>query len=164
MNNKSVHISLSECLTELRDLETLIDKDVFDSRNRFLILYAIIRATGVLEVSYKKIIVDSFDSINNEKINNYLEMEISKSSKNPSYSNLISTLKKFDDDWCKKFKKEIGNMRNKDSILEAMENLNELRNSFAHGGKPTPSIRSVNLYFENCIEILKIYDKVIHEG
>ena len=162
MYNQSVKKKILECKNELMQLKTIINEDKFDQRNRFLILYAIIRATGTLEVAYKRIIVDSFDSIGNERISNYLEREIAGSSKNPSYSNLVNTLKKFDDSWSISFKQKINDTSNKAIILEAIKNLNELRNSFAHGGSPNPTIDSINDYFESCIEIIEIYDDVIH--
>ncbi|MDC7772229.1 HEPN domain-containing protein [Priestia megaterium] len=162
MYNLAAKQTLEDCEDELQVIDEFIEKDKFNSKNPYLVKYCVIRVSGAIELAFKTIIADAFDFNANERVKNFAEKEIRDSSKNPSYSNICTLLKKIDNVWNEQFKRNINVEKARDSsLLTSLESLNEARNSFAHGKTTTVSMDGVILYFNKASKIIEILDSIV---
>ncbi|WP_144474215.1 HEPN domain-containing protein [Bacillus pumilus] len=162
MSNIEARQILANCKDELNVIKKFINEDKFNSKNPYLVKYCVIRVSGSIETAFKTIVADAFDFNATEKVRNFVEKEIRESSKNPSYSNMCSLLKKIDNSWNEKFKESVNEEKRRDtSLLSSLESLNEARNSFAHGKNTTVTMDGVLLYFEKASKIIEILDSVV---
>ncbi|MGD6831010.1 HEPN domain-containing protein [Sutcliffiella halmapala] len=153
---------LKDCKDELDIINNFINRDKFNSKNPYLVKYCVIRISGSIETAFKTIIADAFDFNASEKVKTFVEKEIRESSKNPSYSNICTLLKKIDNSWNEQFKNSVNIEKSRDSaLLTSLESLNEARNSFAHGKNTTVSFDGVLLYFTKASKIIDILDSVV---
>jgi hypothetical protein len=81
---------------------------------------------------------------------------------NPSRENIIRTLKHFDDDWCKEFKKKCKEHEDWERLRDSIDSLNNARNSFAHGDTPSSSFENIRNYFNDSVIIMNILDDVVN--
>ena len=80
---------------------------------------------------------------------------------NPSYTNMCNLLSKFDDNWNNNFKDQVGAHPDSNRLHMSLKSLNAARNELAHGGRPTITIQSVEDYYLDAIQILRILDSVV---
>jgi hypothetical protein len=162
MYNLEAKQILKDCKDELDIINNFINRDKFNSKNPYLVKYCVIKVSGSTETAFKTIIADAFDFNASEKVKNFVEKEIRESSKNPSYGNICTVLKKIDNNWNEQFKNSVNIEKARDSaLLTSLESLNEARNSFAHGKNTTVSIDGVILYFAKASKIIEILDSVV---
>ncbi len=162
MYNLEAKQILKDCKDELDIINNFINRDKFNSKNPYLVKYCVIKVSGSIETAFKTIIADAFDFNASEKVKNFVEKEIRESSKNPSYGNICTVLKKIDNNWNEQFKNSVNIVKARDSaLLSSLESLNEARNSFAHGKNTTVSIEGVILYFAKASKIIEILDSVV---
>lgn len=134
------------------------DKNKFDKKTKYLVAYAVIKASGSLEVVFKNIIFDflSFNTI--EETSLYLEKMILDSSCNPNTGNMSNMLQNISSSKRKIFDKKVKESEKKDKL----NSLVQLRNDFAHGDSINISIDTVITYFDAGKSIVYILDEVVN--
>lgn len=161
MNNQSVLQKLNDCSTELMKIQESIN---FVGQSHsivpFLTNYAIVKCCGTIENSFKTIITDFHNSLP-QQAKNYIEETFYKSSMNPSKDNIHRSLEKFDPNWNLDFKNKLNSEANKARLESSLKSLNDARNEFAHGGRPTVSFQSILLYFNDSKRIIEILDDIV---
>ena len=150
--------AIRDCFLEISEIAAHINKNPFDSKNKYLQMYITLRCCGVVETIYKNIIYDRVViGVSGTQVINYLDKTLLQSSSNPSYENICSQLKKFDDTWKDSFKK---NFVKNDRKLMHLDTLVGLRNKIAHGINITvPSVNDIKEYFYSCCWVLSYLEK-----
>ena len=161
MKNENAQDSIDSCLPELSKIETLIEFLGHTSPViPYLTKYAIIRACGTIEYSFKTIIADLHTG--SPQVLNYIDKTIRSSSMNPSLDNISRTLKQFDDNWKTDFKNKLNTHEHSDRLKTSLNSLNSARNSFAHGQTSTATFENIKSYFEDAVVIIDIVDAVVN--
>ncbi len=150
---------LNDTQSELKEIRKWInaDKNKFDSKTKYLISYAVIKASGTVEVVFKNIIYDVLSRGTGEEARQYLEKMILDSSCNPNTGNMSNMLQNISPCWKQTFDDEVKLSGNKDKI----NSLVQLRNDFAHGDSIRVSIDTVLNYYGASIKVLRILDNVV---
>ncbi len=163
MNNADVETLLIECRDELVQVKTLVDGLGMGSNIvPYLNKYSIVRACGAVEVSFKTIVTDYVERRSKAQIKRYLRKYVRESSKNPSYKNICSLLKDFDEVWSTEFKTRVKAHADWIRIQDSMQSLVDSRNEFAHGGHPVASVAHVQNYFGDFEIVLEILDDIVN--
>ena len=136
--------------------EWINDQNQFDSKTRYLISYAVVKASGTVEVIFKNIIYNYLIIGANEKTKWYLEKVIIDSSCNPGTGNMSSMLQNISSEWKTLFDEQVKQSGEKDKL----NSLVQLRNDFAHGDSISVSIDTVIRYFDSAVKILNILDNI----
>ena len=163
MNNQAVHTSLSNCKCELENIRSLL-LGLGEAANPvpYIKKYAVIRATGTLENGFKTIIADRVDQDSHQQLKNYVAKKIRRSSTNPKLESMENLLKEFDEQWRVRFKEKVA-LSDKIALVDALDNLVETRNSFAHGGSKELNIDDTIRFFQYGCDVLKLLDETVHE-
>lgn len=150
---------LTDADQELKEIRNWINsgRNMFDSKTRYLISYSVIKASGAIEVVFKKIIFDFLVEGSKEETNTYLEKMILDSSCNPNTGNMSNMLQSISAEWKTQFDIRVKDSGKKDKI----NSLVQLRNDFAHGDSISVSIDTVITYFDAAKDILCILDDVV---
>lgn len=150
---------LADTGQELQEIRGWINsgRNMFDSKTRYLISYSVIKASGAVEVVFKRIVFDSLADNSKEETKAYLEKMILESSCNPNTGNMSNMLQSISTEWRAQFDTEVKNSGKKDKI----NSLVQLRNDFAHGDSISVSIDTVITYFDAAKDILRILDHVV---
>lgn len=161
MNNKGVEQLLDETMTEIIGIKSIIDADQFSPIVPYLNKYSIMKISGTLETAYKTIITDTAKKgCTTIQPKNFISSLVLESSKNPSYDHICGSLKQFDKAWNKDFKIQISARSDSANILSSLKDINEARNTFAHGGNPMNSITSLLADYTNARVIIEILDSI----
>ena len=165
MINQNVKKNLKECMTELRDIEKILNSNsmYFNRITKYLTNYAIIKACGTIEFSIKCLIADYFSENQSEYINNFLSTKVRDCSANPDISFIHNMIKSFDEDANKKFKRKLNEDINKDRLIQSLNSLKTERNSLAHGKATTISLINVLEYFKDSKKIISILDEILYD-
>lgn len=157
--NDSVESMLVGCEHELDGIEGLIRSSGGGTSpvTRYLTNYSIVRACGTVEQSFKALVADRVTDGHSVQIRSYIDQRIRYSSMNPSFDNICNLLKAFDSNWHTEFKTKVPDSR----LRVSLKSLNELRNTFAHGGHPSASFNDVKRYYEDAVIVLKAIEDVI---
>lgn len=143
---------------ELTNIKNWINNgNQFDSKTRYLVSYAVIKASGTVEVIFKQTIYDYLSINANEGAKAYLERMILDSSCNPNTGNMSNMLQSISSIWKNNFDQQVKNSGQKDKL----NSLVQLRNDFAHGVSISVSIDTVINYFNSAVAILHILCSVI---
>jgi hypothetical protein len=162
MNNSSVERLLDDCSSELDHLKTLVDEHGPASAIvPFLNKYAVIRACGSIEQSFKTIIADFCSARSKRQVKRFLNKRVREASSNPSYKNMCQYLKEFDEAWWNAFKGKLDTDPAKVQRMSSLSSLVDARNEFAHGGSPGASINDVRDYFDHARKIVEYMDEVV---
>lgn len=162
MKNLSVQSSLSDCESELVQLEDAMRLLGHTSPiGMYLTRYAIIKGCGTIELAFKSLVADHAESMQSQQVKNFLQSKVRESSMNPNENNILQLLKSFDPKWATDFASELNNLSDKARKKQSLKSLVEARNLFAHGGNPTASIGQVKAYFCDSRDIMMVVDKVI---
>ena len=162
MNNSDVELLLTQCRSELDHVEaSIVTLGVMSPVAPYLTKYAVVRACGAVEVSFKALVADFCSKRSKKQVKRYIGLKIVRSSTNPSHDKIVEMLSQFDDNWQKTFKANIGSDPNKAQLLSSLQSLVDARNEFAHGGSPTLSINDVIKHFEHARKVLEHVDTVI---
>ena len=162
MNNHEVQRELSECSTELAHVKNLVDGlGAASAIVPYLTKYAVIRACGSIEWSFKTIIADYCSRRSKQQVKRFLTRRVREGSANPSYDMICRFLHDFDSDWKRDFKSKIDQEPDKTILLLSLQSLVDARNDFAHGGNPSASITDVLTYFLHARRILETMDDVV---
>lgn len=162
MNNADVHQHLSQCRDELNHIQNSIAAlGVMSPVAPYLTKYAVIRACGSIEVSFKNLVVDFCSKRSKKQVKRYIYMKVAKGSANPSQDNILNILNQFDEDWKNIYKANLKADPDKQQLLDSLQSLVDARNDFAHGGNPTLSISDVLTHFANAFKIIEHIDSAI---
>lgn len=162
MNNREVQDSLEACSEELDGIRQLLIGIGDEARpSPFMRRYAVIRASGAIEVGFKKIIADRVGAGCDVQVTTFLKRKIVDSSINPKLGAIQNTLSDFDPRWRVKFDELIG-LGDKPGLTTALTVLVNARNEFAHGGSPDINILETIEHFKGGFEVLKVLDQVVH--
>lgn len=162
ISNSSVAEKIDSCLDEFNKIRHIIEgMGSMSHPVPYLTRYSIIRACGTIEYGFKTIISDLNSDGQTSQIKNFIDKKFRNSSMNPSYSNIINSLRGFDDEWPTKFKEEMNDLENHTRIRSSLDSLNQARNAFAHGGSPSTSFTNVERYFYDSIKVLETIEKTI---
>lgn len=161
MNNVDVQRSLDDCDTELAHVRTLIEALGASTAVPYLTKYAVIRACGSIETSFKSIIADHCSHRSKAQVKRFLDRRVREGSANPSYDRICTFLKDFDEQWLVAFKASVNAEANKSALLDSLQSLVDARNDFAHGGNPSSSIGDVLNYFANSRRVIELLDHVV---
>ena len=162
MNNTESMKILRDCCDELNDIRKLVSE--LDDSNKavgYINKYAIIRATGSIEFSFKKIIADKVEHGCHDQIKNFIKRKIRESAHNPRLGTIESVLTDFDPKWQKKFNEKIA-LENKIALDESLTKLVTERNSFAHGRDANIGIDEIIENYLNGQKVIAILDETVH--
>lgn len=129
----------------------------------YLKKYSVIRASGSIEVSFKKIIADKVDQGSPEQVKNFIRKKVRNTSRNPRLENIESALHEFDPRWHRRFGELVG-LANRAKLRKALSDLVEARNSFAHGGESNMSIDTIIDHFLDGAKVVAFLDQAVHEN
>jgi hypothetical protein len=162
MTNNEVSQILSDCSSELESIKALL-VGLGDGANPtpYVKKYAVIRATGAIEVGFKQIIADKVDDGCNLQVKNFIKKKVRDSSFNPKFGMIENLLIEFDQRWKDKFD-ELLSLEDKPALKGALTELVNARNEFAHGGNPDVDIEKTIACFDNGKKVLKILDEVVN--
>jgi hypothetical protein len=162
MINRAAEKILSDCLAELNNIQSLLVGMGDDARpTPYLKKYAVIRATGSIETSFKQIIADKVDRDSHSQVKNFIRTKVRESSCNPKLSIIENMLSDFDDRWRARFEEQMA-LDDKPKLKKALSDLVTARNAFAHGGNPNMAIDTTIFNFNNGIRVIEILDAVVH--
>lgn len=159
MNEEEIRV-LDDCDTEIKMIKEWIDNNKLDSNVKFLVSYAVIKASGSIEIVFKSMINTflSKNCINETK--RYLEKNIIDSSANPSPGMIERLLEQFDSNRKKRFSellKENSNQHDKGNL----KSLVSLRNDIAHGRTIISTIHQIDTYYASGKNILNLLEQVL---
>jgi len=163
MNNSGVLQLLDDCQDELDNVKLIIDglgstSNIVPYLNKF----AIIKACGIVEVSYKSIVADYCDRRSKPQVKKFLKKYVRENSRNPNYSDICNLLKEFDANWHTTFKARIDAHPDRSRMKTSIESLVDARNEFAHGGNPSSTVSDVIGYFRDFRVVLEIIDDIVN--
>jgi hypothetical protein len=162
MNNADVLRELTACDAELAQVRSLIDGlGVTSNIVPYLTKYAVIRACGSIELSFKTIIADYCVYRSKKQVKRFIDRRVREGSANPSIENINRFLNDFDEGWRNSFKAQLNGEVNKSVILTSLQSLVDARNDFAHGGSPSATILDVIAYFSHARRVIEIMDTII---
>lgn len=162
MNNADVDLHLNQCRVELNHIQDSIKAlGIMSPVTPYLTKYAVIRACGAIEVSFKNLVVDFCSKRSKKQVKRYIYMKVVKGSANPSQDNILRILNQFDEDWKEIYRKNLKADPDKQRLLDSLQSLVDARNDFAHGGNPTLSISDVLTHFANAKKVIEHIDSVI---
>lgn len=162
MNNQNAEQAIEDAKTEFRKIASLIKriKKATSPSRRYLTLYSLIKASGVVEFSFKTILAD-YHLAGLPQAVTYINNTVRDSSKNPSLDNIFALLKEFDFQWYLTFKNQLKAHPDSLRIKQSIKSLCDNRNSFAHGKSCTASFTDIMQYFEDSIIVITILDSVV---
>lgn len=157
MNDEHIR-TLSDCDDELHKIKKWIDKNPLDTNVRFLVAYAVVKASGTVELVFKSNLHIFLAEDCKGETRTFLEKNIIDLSCNPSTGNMEHLLEQIDT-----ARKELFSLRIKNTQEKMdLNSLVELRNDIAHGRSISVSINTVQRYFESGKAILNKLDAVLY--
>lgn len=148
---------LNDCRVELDTIKTTISSDRFATTNRFLISYAVIKASGTIESVCKNMVFEKISDGASEEAKEFLRRGIVEASFNPSVDKIKMVLDKINSSWATEFDNRTKGSSDKSNL----KSLVTLRNSFAHGDTITATIENVITYFDSGKQIIEIVDDIL---
>lgn len=160
MNNTLANDAIVTCLSDFDKISGIIEKDPISPIVKYLTNYCIITSCGSLEFSFKTIIADYYENIS-PKFHNYLDNKLRGSSCNPTYQNILSTLKDFDPERQERYKNLLKARSDYERIHKSLDSLNNNRNSIAHGINISTSFNDVHTFFKDSIIFIETLDIIM---
>lgn len=162
MNNINAQNAIDDARTEFKRISSLIRRyrRVTSPNIKYLTLYTLIKASGVIEYSVKTILADFHLGASPQAIK-FINHNVRDNSHNPSLDNIFSMLKHFDDNWCQRFKTMLKSDPMSDRLKGSLRSLYDNRNNFAHGKPSTASFNDIQQYFEDSVKLVEMLDAVI---
>lgn len=161
MNNQNAKRIISECLRDLGKAEKIQRINQLSPVTPYLNKYAVIRASGALEQSFKTIISDFCNRRSKPQVKNYINKTIREGSANPSFSNICQMLTKFDTNWKTDFKSKVKGDSKWSQIDLGLNTIVDARNDFAHGGNANVSINDTIEHFIKSCRMILILDSIV---
>lgn len=161
MNNLVAKNTLNDCRLELIKIWKLINKyGSFHTATCFLTKYSLVKVSGTLEVCYKTIIADYYDSFTPE-LQRFISKQVREASCNATYDNIIKILMLFDESKGKELKVIIKESDPHNTATTSLSDLNKARNNVAHGLQTTMSFVDIQRKFYKSLFILQKLDSVL---
>ena len=162
MKNGEVQMLLDNCDAELNQVQSLINGlGIASNINPFLTKYALIRACGTIEQSFKTVVADFCAKRSKKQLKRFLELRVRDSSMNPSFSNMIKLLKDVDENWADALKASLAASPDKEAFMLSLQSLVDARNDFSHGGNPSTTIGDVLTYFVHSRAVVEFLDAAV---
>ena len=157
--------ALDDCALELRSIRDYVNENRFDSKTPYLLRYAVIKASGTIELVFKGIVADKVSVGASPEVRFYFDRDIRENSANPSFGRMKGLLEKFGDSdtpgaWANVFDSKVTET-GKQHISNLKSLVND-RNSFAHGGNIGSTIEQVITYFQSGRTILDCLDATLN--
>lgn len=151
---------LDDCDLEIKNIKTWIDNNKFDSNIKFLVAYAVIKASSSIELVFKSMINTFLSQNCIDETKAFLIKNIIDSSANPSSGIIEKYLEQFDGRRKARFSDLLKGSQDKGNL----NSLVSLRNDIAHGRTINSSINIVESYFESGKKILETLEEVINDS
>jgi len=162
MNNKDAQNIINDCLNDLKDVQIEIANiGATQKAASYLTYYGLIRACGAIEMAFKMIIADFCSNGTKNQVKTFIDSRIRNHAYNPSFGRIRDVVSSFDKQWSTDFTDNVDKMTKCEQKKQSLASLVNLRNEFAHGGKPHASINDIVTYYKNGVEIIKELDNVI---
>lgn len=149
--------ALNDCAIELTRIQGSVMSDRFSSNNRFLISYAVVKASGTVERVVKQMLYEKISNGATQEGKEFLTRVIVNASYNPSPGKIEQLLGQMNTTWAVAFKETV----NSDDKAK-LKSLVNLRNSFAHGDTITVPIEDIIAYFEAGKNILSNLNNILY--
>ena len=156
MNGENIQV-LEDCQREIFKIEDWINHHQLDSNIKFLVSYAVIKASGTIEAVLKSSLYEYLSKNAMEETKSFLQKNILEASFNPSTKQVSNIFDKLNSSWSQIFLEQTKSLQEKTDL----NSLVSLRNDFAHGSSITTSIQTVKRYFFSGKRILEIIDDII---
>lgn len=158
---------IEEVRNELLDIKKEINsgKHKLSKISKHLTYYSVVRASGRIEVLFKKILCDRLKldcGTSHNRIKDFILKEIMDSSSNTKTGIIESYLYKFDPGWKNSFSEKLNGHEH--NIKSDLNSLVQLRNDVAHGNNCTATIDTILSYYESGVLVLDILDNVLSDG
>lgn len=162
MNNSDVASVISQCDAELAQIQVLISSTGATGHFApYLTKYAVIRACGCIETSFKSVIADYCSQGSKTQVKRFIAKRIRDGSANPTMKNMCNLLNDIDENWNATFKAGIKAEPNSEQLRTSLQSLVDARNEFSHGGNPTVSISDVISYYTHAKRIIELMDGIV---
>lgn len=162
MNNADVDMLLSQCRLELDHVQSCIATlGITSPVSPYLTKYAVIKACGTIEVSFKSLVADFCNKRSKKQVKRFIYKRIVRGSANPSHDNILKLLDQFDEDWKKTLQTNLKADPDKTHMISSLDSLVAARNEFAHGGNPTISMTDVLRHFDYARKVVEHIDGVV---
>lgn len=162
MNNANAQLAIDDARREFKKISSMIrrTKRASSPTRKFLTFYSLIKASGVIEYSYKTILADYHNGASPQAVS-FIDNNVRESSKNPTLENICTYLKQFDTTWLSSFKQSIKTHPDSTRIKASLSSLCQNRNHFAHGKPSTASFNDIIQYFEDSVIVISILDSIV---
>lgn len=150
---------INDCDDEITNILSWTNKNVTDSLVKYLSAYCVVRASGEIEVVFKRLIFDYLSNAASMDTKNYLSKKLIDSSDNPSTGKIKSILQDINGTKASDFETELG----KSHYKEQLNSLVQLRNDVAHGRSITTGLSTIYKYWKSGTEILKILSDILDQ-
>lgn len=162
MNNINAQNAIDDARREFRKITSMIRRTrrATSLSRKYLTLYSLIKASGVIEFSIKTILADFHSGATPQAVL-YIDTNVRDSLKNPSLDNIYIFLKQFDRSWLSSFKTTLNGRADATRLKDSLKSLCENRNNFAHGKPSTASFNDIMQYFEDSVLIVELLDSVV---
>ena len=159
--NQQVSDIIEDCRADLERIFHLIEGlGSMAPASGYLTRFALIRISGTLEICYKKLIADYYESLS-PALQRFITIHVRDASLNAKYENVCKVLKDFDEGKCTTFKATINARVDKDDLLHAMSDLNNARNDVAHGDSTSMTFNVMRQKFEKSVILLQELENVL---
>lgn len=161
MYNQRVEQILQDCDNELIKLQKLIE--YFGSTHEasgYLTKYALLKIASTLEISYKTLIADHYESLSPE-LSYFVSGRVHDAVMNATYDNINKMLGWFSDEVKKEYKQKVSSLPEKDRILAEFSDLNTARKNLVHYNFTTPSFTSIKEKYEHVKILLELLDDIL---
>lgn len=148
---------LDDCKLELDNIRVWINSNPLHSNVRYLVSYAVVKASGTIEIVLKSMVYDYLAEGAKIPTQAYLTKMIVDSSCNPNTHNISRMLEQIDATKKTSFESEIKGSAQKGDL----NSLVNLRNDIAHGRVISVTIGTVISYFESGRYILEKLEQVL---
>lgn len=161
INNINAKSAIDDCNADLARITGIINGVGSTSPlSGYLTRYSLIRICGTLEICYKTIIADYYESIS-PQLGQFIGYHLRDASMNPTYDNICKAIKSFDDNKQKCFKSAVAALANAESLKDAFSVLNRERNNVAHGINSILSFNDMKNRFSEAIQIMEVLDSIM---
>lgn len=148
---------LDDCKVELDNIRMWINSNPLHSNVRYLVSYAVVKASGTIEIVLKSMVYDYLAEGAKVPTQAYLTKMVVDSSCNPNTGNISKMLEQIDVAKKTSFENSIKGSTQKGDL----NSLVNLRNDIAHGRVISVTIGTVIKYFESGRSILEKLEQIL---
>jgi len=150
--------------TEAKKLLDLVEITIRNIKNlnisnplekSYLAGYLIVFICGIYEESIERIIYEKASKLKDKYISNYVQRSVGERFRNPCMENIFKLLDNFDSNWKNKIKQLP--YKNK----TALDNIITNKNSLAHTGSITTTLKEVIQYYQDSRVVIEEIDDII---